>query len=355
MLSQGRPNLLFIHQSKRPMKSYHMNLGAGIDGLTLKEHDSPAILPSEVLVRVHAVSLNFRELMILVDGKYPLPVKPDVIAVSDGAGEIVAVGSNVTRAKVGDRVTASIFPRWIDGLFSLEFADQLGGSLDGMLTECAALSEDAIIPIPEHLCYLEAATLPCAAVTAWNALTGGKRLQPGEVVLTLGSGGVSLFAVQFAKLFGARVIATTSNDTKAARLSSLGADDVINYQAVPDWAGEVRRLTMGLGVDRVVEVGGGPTMSQSFAALSIGGEVALVGNVGGGSLTTDLSTLAPAATVRRVAVGSRAQFLNMARAISVNRMRPVIDRVFSFEEAAFAFAYYAEQKNFGKVVIRVSS
>jgi NADPH:quinone reductase-like Zn-dependent oxidoreductase len=174
-------------------------------------------------------------------------------------------------------------------------------------------------------------------------------------VLTLGSGGVSLFAVQFAKLFGARVIATTSNDTKAARLSSLGADDVINYQAVPDWAGEVRRLTMGLGVDRVVEVGGGPTMSQSFAALSIGGEVALVGNVGGGSLTTDLSTLAPAATVRRVAVGSRAQFLNMARAISVNRMRPVIDRVFSFEEAAFAFAYYAEQKNFGKVVIRVSS
>jgi NADPH:quinone reductase-like Zn-dependent oxidoreductase len=203
------------------MKSYHVNLGAGLAGLTVKEHDRPVPGPREVLVRVRASSLNYRELMIL-RGNYPLPIRPDVIPLSDGAGSVVVVGSDVTRVKVGDRVAGAIFPHWIDGPFGWEYAAQLGGSLDGMLTECAVLSEEALVHIPDHLSFEEAAALPCAAVTAWNALLGGQVLQAGDSVLTLGSGGVSLFALQFAKLFGARVIATTSSEEKAQRLKALG-------------------------------------------------------------------------------------------------------------------------------------
>src|SRR5262245_49556101 len=191
-----------------PMKSYHANAGAGLDGLTLKEHGVPRPGLREVLVRVRANSLNFRELSVL-RGTYPLPVKPDVVMGADGAGEVIAVGDGVTRVKVGDRVAAAMFPRWIDGPFAREVAPQIGGSLDGMMTELKVLDEDAVVHIPEHLTFEEAATLPCAAVTAWNALVGGRRLQAGETVLTLGSGGVSLFALQLAKAMGARVIATT--------------------------------------------------------------------------------------------------------------------------------------------------
>src|SRR6266700_75239 len=190
------------------MKSYHVNLGAGLEGLSLQEHPTPKLGPNDALVRVRAASINFRETMIMVHGAYPLPVKRDVVALSDGAGEVVAVGPAVTRAKVGDRVMAAMFPRWIDGPFDHEYAAQIGGSLDGMLTELAVLDEEALVPIPEHLSFDEAATLPCAAVTAWNALTGGRGLQAGQCVLTLGAGNVSLFALSFAKLFGARVIAT---------------------------------------------------------------------------------------------------------------------------------------------------
>jgi len=207
------------------MKSYHVDMGAGLDGLCMRDHEPPSSLgPHQVLVKVAAVSLNYRELLIIMQGAYPLPVKPDVIPVSDGAGEVVAIGRDVTRAKVGQRIAVAVFPRWHDGPFSLECAAQIGGSLDGMLTEMAVLSEEAVVPIPDHLSYPEAATLPCAAVTAWNALTGGRSLRAGDVVLTLGSGGVSLFAIQFAKLFGARVIATTSSADKAGRLAALGAE-----------------------------------------------------------------------------------------------------------------------------------
>jgi len=185
------------------MKSYHANSGAGIAGLTVREHDEPRPGPREALIRMRANSLNFRELMVL-RGNYPLPVKPEVVMGSDGAGEIVAVGPGVSRVKVGDRVAAAMFPRWIDGPIEWEYAPQLGGSLDGMLTELVVLSEDAVVRVPEHLSFEEAATLPCAAVTAWNALTGARKLQAGGTVLTLGSGSVSLFALQFAKLCGAR-------------------------------------------------------------------------------------------------------------------------------------------------------
>jgi NADPH:quinone reductase-like Zn-dependent oxidoreductase len=224
------------------VRAYHLSPGAGIAGLTLRDQPVPDPGPTEALVRVHATGLNYRELLVARD-TYPLPLKPDLIPVSDGAGQVVAVGTAVTRVAPGDRIVASIFPRWLDGPFDTDVSAQLGGSLDGMLTEYAALDQDALVPIPEHFSYEQAATLPCAAVTAWHALTGGRGVQPGETVLTLGSGGVSLFTLQFARLFGARVIATTSSDAKAAQLSALGAEHVLNYRTAPDWPERVRDLT----------------------------------------------------------------------------------------------------------------
>ncbi|WP_266159523.1 zinc-dependent alcohol dehydrogenase family protein [Dyella silvatica] len=341
--------------SAERMQSYHMSMGAGLDGLLLKQHEVPTPGPHEVLLRVRAVSLNYRELMIMLQGRYPLPVKADVIGVSDGAGEVIALGHGVSRVKLGDRVIASIFPRWIDGPFSIERAAQLGGSLDGMLTEYAVLHEDALVHIPEHLSWQEAATLPCAAVTAWNALTGGHALKAGDNVLVLGSGSVSLFALQFAKACGARVIATTSSDDKAVRLRELGADDVINYRSQPDWSAEVRRLSGGIGVQHVVEVGGGSTMPQSLKSVCLGGEIAFVGTAAGGESMIDANAIfASGAVIRAVAAGHRTQLTEVTRLMTEHRIKPVIDRVFAFDQAPAAFAYYANQRRFGKVVISVA-
>jgi NADPH:quinone reductase-like Zn-dependent oxidoreductase len=338
------------------MKSYHMSMGAGLDGLVPRHHEVPQPGPNEVLLRVHAVSLNYRELMILQQGRYPLPVKPDVVGMCDGAGEVAALGSGVTRAKHGDRVIASIFPRWVDGPFGADRAAQLGGSLDGMLTEYIVLHEDAVVAIPAHLSYEEAATLPCAGVTAWNALTGGLPLKAGDDVLTLGSGSVSLFALQLAKASGARVIATTSSDHKAAQLRELGADEVVNYRSTPDWSAEVRRLSGGAGVQHVVEIGGGATLAHSLKAVALSGEIGFVGTVAGGSSMIDANALfASGATLRAVAAGSRTQLGNVARTMAVNKLRPVIARVFAFDEAPAALAYYAEGRSVGKVVIRVTA
>jgi NADPH:quinone reductase-like Zn-dependent oxidoreductase len=279
--------------------------------------------------------------------------------VSDGAGEVIAVGSGVTRAKVGDRVAGAVFPHWIDGPFAWEYAAQLGGSLDGMLTEVAVLSEEALIPIPDHLSFEEAATLPIAAVTAWNALTGSRPLQAGDTVLTLGSGGVSLFALQLAKLFGARVIATTSSEEKAQRLKALGADEVINYRTTPEWHVAVRELTGGQGVDQVIEVGGPGTIVQSIKSTRYSGEIALIGSLAreassmseASALAVLRSAIAGVVTLRSIAAGSRAQFLALTRAIATHRLKPVIDRLFPFEEAQDAYRYYQEAQPFGKVII----
>jgi len=335
------------------MKSYHVTYGGGIDGLVLREHEIPKPGAGQVLVRVRATSLNARELMIL-RGDYPLPVKKGVVAVSDGAGEVAGIGEGVTRVKVGDRVAASLFPLWIDGPFTFDAAPQIGGSLDGMLTEYAVLSEQGLVLIPEHLSYEEAATLPCAGVTAWHALTGGRPPVPGDTVLTLGSGGVSLFALQFAKLHGTRVIATTSSDEKAKRLQSLGADEVINYRAVPDWHEAVRKVTNGRGADYVIEVGGAGTLANSLKSVAVQGQISWVGVLARGEPMISLAALRGAfANLRFVAVGSRAQFIAMNRAIAVNRLKPVIDRVFPFEDAIEAFRYYEAGQFFGKIVITV--
>jgi NADPH:quinone reductase-like Zn-dependent oxidoreductase len=315
------------------------------------ESEEPSPGPREVLVRVRANSINFREVSVM-RGTYPLPVKPDVVMGADGAGEVVALGEGVTRLKLGDRVAAAMFPRWIDGPFSWENVPQLGGSLDGMMCELVVLNEDALVRFPDHLSFEEAATLPCAAVTAWNALTGGRRLQAGDTVLTLGSGGVSLFALQLAKLLGARVIATTSNDEKAKRLLSLGADHVINYRSNPDWNVEVRELTGGRGVDQVIDIGGG-TLEKSVKSTAWEGEVEFIGMLESGNSTLDIRTLYTSiAKLRVVAAGNRAQFIAMNRAISAAKMRPVIDRVFGFDELHAAFRYYEATQPLGKVVIR---
>ena len=334
------------------MKSYHVTYGGGIDSLVLREHEIPKPGPGEVLVRVRATSLNARELMIL-RGDYPLPVKSDVVAVSDGAGEVAGIGEGITRVKVRDRVAASLFPLWLGGAFSFDVAPQIGGSLDGMLTEFAILSEQGLVLIPDHLSFEEAATLPCAGVTAWHALTGGRPPVPGDTVLTLGSGGVSLFALQFAKLYGARVIATTSSDEKAKQLTALGADEVLNYRAIPDWHTAVRKLTGGRGVDYVIEVGGAGTLQNSLKSVAVQGQISWVGVLAQGEPAISLAALRSAfATLQFEAVGSRAQFIAMNRAIEVNRLRPVIDRVFPFEEAVDAFRYYQAGKFFGKIVIK---
>ena len=332
------------------MRSYHATSGAGLEGLILREHDEPVPQQREVLVRVRANSLNFRELQVL-RGTYPLPVKRDVVMGADGAGEVVALGPGVTRVRIGDRVAAAMFPRWIDGPIAWEYAPQLGGSLDGMMTEYIALSEDALVRLPDHLSFEEGATLPCAAVTAWNSLTGARRLQAGDTVLTLGSGSVSLFALQLARLFGARVIATTSSDAKAERLRALGAGTAVNYRTTPDWHLVVRQLTGGRGVDQVIEVGG-TTLEQSIRATTIDGLVNFVGRLGPGPMTMDSSVLyTSVVTVRVVFAGSRAQFEAMNRAIAVAGMRPVIDRVFPFDEVPAAFRYFETMQPFGKVVI----
>jgi NADPH:quinone reductase-like Zn-dependent oxidoreductase len=333
------------------MKSYHINSGAGISGLVLRDHNVPKPGPSDVLIRMHAAALNARELMIL-KGRYTLPIKPDVVPLADGAGEVVAIGEAVTRTKVGDRVACTVFPKWIDGRFSREVAAQIGGSLDGTLTEFTIADEDAIVHVPQHLSFQEAATLPCAAVTAWNALAGTRSPLPGETVLTLGSGGVSLFAIGLSKVFGLRVIATTSSAEKAKRLIAVGADEVINYQATPDWERVVRELTNGRGVDYVVEVGGAGTLERSLKSVAIEGQIAMVGWLANQVSTIDVKAIATTVvTMRRIAVGNRAHFISMNRALSASRMRPVIDRVFPFGEAVAAFQYFEAGQHFGKVVI----
>jgi NADPH:quinone reductase-like Zn-dependent oxidoreductase len=305
-----------------------------------------------VLLRMRANALSLRELKVL-DGEYPLPITPGVVAGCEGVGEIVAVGSGVRRTKVGDRVAAMVFPQWLDGPFSFEYAAQLGSSLDGMLTEYAVIGELGVVPIPEHLSYDEAAALPLIALTAWNALTGGRGLKSGESVLTLGSGGVSLSVLQFAKLAGAYVIATSSSPAKADRLRELGADAVVDYSKHPLWHEEVRELTGQRGVDHVIDVVG--VLDQSVRAAAWGGEVTLVGvSQGSDSKAESLSAATifrAGVTLRTLAVGSRAQYLEMYRAINQSGLRPVIDRVFTFDQVPEALAYYRRGQFFGRVII----
>lgn len=324
-------------------------LGAGLDGLVLDDRTDPQPGPGQALVRIHARSLNYRDLRIL-SGLYPVPAQAGVVALSDGAGEVIAVGSRVSRVAVGDRVSAAYFPQWIDGRFTMGLAaDQFGCTRDGMLAPLAAIDQASLVKIPDHLSFEEAATLPCAALTAWSALLGPRPILPGETVLTIGTGGVALFALQFAKLFGARVIALTSTGEKAERLIQLGADEVVNYVDTPGWERAVREHTTGRGVEHVVETGGIDTLPRSIACTAEEGVVSIVAALGDG--TIDGRLFANPMLLRRVYVGSRTTFETMNRAIAVHRLRPVIDRVFGFAEAKQAYRHFEARRHIGKVVI----
>lgn len=335
------------------MKSYQFDVDAGPDSLAVVEAPDPVPAAHEVLLRVRATSLNHRDLMIIENRYYGQPVRSGVIPLSDGAGEVIAVGEGVTRFKVGDRVASLFFSNWFGGPFSRRHgASQIGSVHDGYLATHRVVDEQSLVQVPAHLSYEEAATLPCAALTAWTTLTGGRGVSAGDTVLTLGTGGVSLFAVQFAKLLGARVISTTSSAAKAVQLMALGADHVVNYNEVPDWDQAVREITGGEGVDCVVEVAGAATLDKSLRSAAVGADIGLIGGVGGGKGTLDLGLFAQAvATLRRIVVGSRADFEAMNRAISIHALHPVVDSVFPFVEAAEAYRHLASGRHVGKIVI----
>jgi NADPH:quinone reductase-like Zn-dependent oxidoreductase len=330
------------------MHFYRLETIGSLGGLVAREEASPIPSAGEVLVRVKASAVNFRDLAILL-GKSPFPVRPGVVPMSDAAGEVEVVGPGVSTLKVGDRVMSRFFPTWYGGPRTPN-PETYGSDRDGWLTEYKVVAEEALSLTPESLTFEEAASLPCAAVTAWSALLG---VRAGDTVLTQGSGGVSLFALQLAKLLGARVIATTSRARNGERLRQAGADAVVNYVENPQWADAVRTLTTGRGVDRVVEVGGPGTLAQSLKAVTYGGEIALVGALAESNDGLDfMSLFMSQATLRCISVGSRADVEAMQRAVDGNAMHPVIDSVFPFAEAKSAWAHYAGRGVFGKVVIR---
>jgi NADPH:quinone reductase-like Zn-dependent oxidoreductase len=335
------------------MEAYHIDRFGSVDGIVLRSGEDPRPAPKEVLMRVRASSLNYRDLMVLKGGGRG-PTKIGVVPLSDGAGEVAAIGDGVTRVKIGDRIAGCFHPRWFGGPIKPDYlTDRLGANLDGMLAEYAVLSEEGLVHVPNYLSFEEAATLPCAAVTAWVALTGHRRVTAGDTVLTQGSGGVSVFALQFGRLLGARVIATTSTAEKAERLKALGASDVINYTETPDWDAKVRELTDGRGVDCVVEIGGPGTIAMSLQTLAVGGHISLIG----GSLSPSGTGLDPllltsrGITLGSISVGSRADFEAMNRAIALHRLRPAIDSTFPFAEARQAYRHFEGRGHFGKVVI----
>jgi NADPH:quinone reductase-like Zn-dependent oxidoreductase len=325
----------------------------GLENLVLVERDEPRAAAYEVVVKFRAASLNYRDLMF-AKGLYNPNARLPAVPFSDGAGEVVAIGDNVTRWKVGDRVCPIFTQGWIEGRRSSQ-KDRTslgGGDLDGVLREYGAFHENGLVRIPDHLSFEEAATLPCAAVTAWNALIDTGRLKAGETVLTLGTGGVSIFALQFAKMHGARVIATSSSDEKLARVRKLGADETINYKKTPDWDKEVARLTGGVGVDHVVEVGGAGTLAKSVNSARTEGIVYVIGVLAGGGGLDHVRVLMKGIRLQGIMVGSRQMFEEMNRAIVANGLKPVIDRTFPFEETREALKYMESGSHFGKIVLK---
>ncbi len=327
------------------------------DQAGLKLHDEPLPNPGrhEVLVRVHAASLNFRDQAVL-DGKYGGAVATNVVTLSDGAGEVVAVGSAVTRAKVGDRVTANCNPHWVGGRYLPEYqSSSLGWTMDGWLADHVLLHENGLVHLPAYMSYAEAASLPCAAVSAWSALHVATPLQPAQTVLIQGTGGVALFGLQVARMFGARVLAITSSDEKAEKLRKMGAESVVNYRAFPDWDREILRLTDGKGVDKVIDIAGEATIVKSAASTKIGGEIGLVGFVSGlGGGLPPIDILKRTLTIAGIAIGPRTNFEALLAAMAASEVRPVLDQVFPFAEYRAAYQRLESGNHVGKIVIDVA-
>lgn len=332
------------------MKTYEVNYRVqGVEAWQLVERPEPVLQPGQVLVKMRAASLNYRDLAI-VNGTYGAQPR---VPLSDGAGEVAATAEGVTRWKAGDRVAGIFFQTFLAGAFTPErAAHSLGGGVDGVLAEYVAFDQEGLVEVPAHLSYEEAATLPCAGVTAWNALVVEGPLRAGQTVLLLGTGGVSVFALQFAKQAGARVILTSSSDEKLRKAREHGADETINYKTTPEWDERVLELTGGRGVDDVVELGGAETLARSLRSVGHGGSVKIVGVINGTNGEIDItSILSKRARVQGISVGSRESFEEMNRAIVQGKLRPVIDRVFPFAEAKQALAYLESGAHFGKVCI----
>lgn len=334
------------------MKTWRVMAGSGIDGLAPREETLAPPGPMQVRVRVRAATLNFRDLMV-VRGPYPVSTKEPMVPGSDAAGEVVEAGSTVTRFKAGDRVTTSFFPNWVAGQMTpAGIAGSLGGGDNGTLAQEILLDEQALVATPGHLDFAQGAALTCAGTTAWNALFVSGGLRPGSTVLLLGTGGVSIWALQLAKAAGLKVIITSSSDEKLARARTMGADAGINYTKIPEWGAEVRKLTGGTGVDLVLEVGGEKTFAQSLASVRMQGSIMVIGGVTGlGGTMVPRQLVGVAVRMQGVYVGSRNMHEDLARFVEVARIRPVIDRVFAFAEVPEAFRHFAAGRHFGKVAI----
>lgn len=324
----------------------------GIDLLQLIEKEPVPPGAGQIQVRIHAISLNYRDLMV-VQGRYNPRLAMPRVPCSDGAGEVIAVGAGVTQWKSGDRVAGIFMQQWLAGRPLAAYSKSaLGGDLDGMLATEVVLPESGLVRIPSHLSYREAATLPCAAVTAWNALFTATETKPGDTVLILGTGGVSIFALQFAKMAGARVLGTSSSDEKLERVKALGLDAGFNYRTNPDWEKWAFEQTGGEGVDLIVDIGGSGILPRAFRALRHGGTVAQIGVLAGVSDALDIRPiLAKQLRIHGVFVGSRANFVAMNKAISQASLKPVIDSVFPFRDAPEALRHIEGATHFGKIVI----
>jgi NADPH:quinone reductase-like Zn-dependent oxidoreductase len=336
------------------MKVYEIQGSFGLDNLRVAERSDPIPGHGQVMVRMKAVSLNYRDILTvtgLYNPKQPLPLVP----CSDGVGEVVAVGEGVSRFKESDRVAAIFCQRWIGGTPTYErLRSTLGGPRDGTLAEFVLLDEDGAVLLPEHLSDEEAATLPCAGLTAWSALAEYGNVGPGDIVLIQGTGGVAIFALQFAHLLGAKAIVTSSSYDKLERARQLGAWQEINYIDDSDWGKTARELTGGVGVDHVVDIGGGKTLEQSLRAVRIGGEISLVGVLSGAAADLNLlPVFMKNVRIQGIVVGSRDGFEAMNRAIAMHQMRPVVDRVFPFAEAKEAFEFVMSGAHFVKVCIAI--
>jgi NADPH:quinone reductase-like Zn-dependent oxidoreductase len=337
------------------MDVWELRDGFGLEHLRRAERPDPVPAAGQVVLAMRAASLNYRDTLAVRGGygpRYRLPLIP----VSDGVGQVTAVGEGVSRVRIGDRVAPIFFQSWISGAPSPEkFQCSLGGDVDGVLASLMCLPAEAVVRVPDHLSDEEAASLPCAGVTAWSAVIAQGAVGPSDVVLVQGTGGVALFALQFAKAAGARVIITSSDDAKLDRARALGADETINYVATPDWDRLVKEMTGGAGCDHVVELGGAGTLERSIRSVRIGGTLSLIGVLAGAKAEVAL----PLVVMRNlrlqgVTVGSRDDFTAMARAIGQHRLHPPVDRVFAFNEVPAAFAHFEGQRHFGKVCIRLA-
>jgi NADPH:quinone reductase-like Zn-dependent oxidoreductase len=339
------------------MRAYQILPGENIDGLHCVDLPERELGAGEVRIRIHAVSLNYRDLLV-ASGNYLVTIDDPIIPCSDGAGEVVAVGHGVRRLRVGDRVVAAFFPAWQDGECSGDKTRHaLGSDVDGMLAQEVILDECALVKIPGKLSYVDAATLPCAGVTAWNAIFFScNQTKPGSTILLLGTGGVSILGLQLARAAGMCTIITSSSDEKLQRARELGAHHTINYRSIPEWHEEVLRVTEGAGADVVLEVGGKGTVNRSVAAAGMGGCVAIIGGVSGYGGEVNPASLLPGAK-RMVGIfgGSRAMLEDLVRFAEVTALKPVVDRVFTFDQAREAYHYMESGSHFGKVVIAVSN